>query len=169
MGTVFGVVSEESHAFTVVETHSKYEVREYAAGTFIESENDREAFSRLAGYIGVMKKPQNARGQAIAMTTPVVTNDAKMLFVLPADVDAPDPTDPNVTVVKKDKQTAVVATWFGGWSDDVAATKRDDLVAAATADGFRLDADRWEWRRHNPPWTLPVYKKNEVYVPLIGR
>lgn len=51
MGSVFGIVSEEEHGYTVEAKHPNYEVRAYAAGSMIEA--DKNGFMKLAGYIGV--------------------------------------------------------------------------------------------------------------------
>ncbi|KAJ8600074.1 hypothetical protein CTAYLR_001880 [Chrysophaeum taylorii] len=169
MSSLFGYISGETHAFSVIETKPTYEVRSYAAGMMIEAPNEKnDAFNKLAGYIGVMAKAENATQTKIAMTSPVVTtNDKKMQFVLPAAItEPPAPTNEAVTVVPKGAEKAVVATYYGSWNEGTAVKKKDDLVAAAKSDGLEVDETRWEWRRHNPPWTLPWYKKNEVYVPV---
>ena len=55
------------------------EIRKYKASVAIEAtsgpmngKGNSNAFRKLAGYIGVMSKPQNERQESIAMTSPVV-------------------------------------------------------------------------------------------------
>lgn len=165
MGSVFGVIAEEEHAYAVVEARQKYEVRAYPASALIET--DKEGFMKLAGYIGVISKPENERKQKIAMTTPVLTNDDTMKFVLPAaEKDPPQPTHPDVKVVARSAERAAVLTYYGGWNEDDFDKKKNELLSWVKKDNLAVDADRWEWRRHNPPWTLPWFKKNEVYLPI---
>ena len=171
MGSVIGSEAGiETHAFEVVEKKETYEIRDYAAGTAIETDDaDKKGFSKLAGYIGVMKKPENAKGEAIAMTAPVVSHKNTMRFILPKDAEAPEPTNPNVKVIKILACRAVVSTWYGSWDIKKAEGKKNELVDAATKDGLTLDLPAWEWRRFSPPWTIPAYKKNEVYVPVVPK
>ena len=98
MGSVVGRITEETPAYEVLAADN-FQVRRYAAGTAVEaSDANNQAFGALAKYIGVMSKPQNARGEAISMTAPVVSipdeGDAmRMQFVLPSALaDAPEPT-----------------------------------------------------------------------------
>ncbi|KAJ1450053.1 SOUL hem-binding protein [Pelagophyceae sp. CCMP2097] len=169
MGSVFGRVSEETPPFELVRTAAAYEVRRYAANNAIETTDGPGAFMVLAGYIGVMKKAENADGTAISMTAPVICTKTPgtMQFVLPAAVTAPPAANnAQVKIVQRPEVTMAVATFFGGWDEQVALGQRDALISALQADGTECDAASWEWRRFNPPWTLPPYKKNEICVPL---
>lgn len=86
---VFGVISVESAAFSVVSAHQNYDVRRYQQVVVAETDyeqhgsDDRKgqsaAFRRLAKYIGVFGTPENAKAgssEAIAMTAPVLTSEA---------------------------------------------------------------------------------------------
>ena len=81
MGSVFGVIGEETPQYTVIKTIGEnVEIRRYKKSVAIETDvnghlNSKEngnSFRRLAGYIGVMTTAENERKQPIAMTAPVV-------------------------------------------------------------------------------------------------
>lgn len=99
MGSAFGVISEETPAYSVLGTFStevrvsggqkstrvNYEVRDYEPGVMAatvsrsssdgdgDSGRDDNSFMTLASYIGVMGTPRNDRSERIAMTAPVVS------------------------------------------------------------------------------------------------
>ena len=177
MGSVVGRISEETPAYEVLATGDNFEVRRYAAGTAVEaSDANNQAFGALAKYIGVMSKPQNARGEAISMTAPVVSipdaGDAmRMQFVLPSALaDAPEPTAEGVRLVPRPAQTMVVEHYTGSWSEADAKQRALRLADRARAAGHAIPEDlagvAWEWRRFNPPWTIGFMKTNEVCIPL---
>ena len=146
--------------------NENYEIKSYDAANKIQTY--AEGFMKLSGYIGVTSAPENEKKEKIAMTTPVLTNNETMQFVLPSNVsDPPAPTNGDVTVISRDAEKAAVVTYYGGWYKNVADAKKKMLLEFAEKDNLKLDADRWEWRRYNPPWTLPWLKKNEIYIPLL--
>ena len=101
MGSVIGVVNEETPKYEVISTKGDYEVRRYEASYAIETQDKNgRGFMDLASYIGfffspspfslwiilkfflpfsfsssigVMSAPQNDRNEKIAMTAPVVS------------------------------------------------------------------------------------------------
>ena len=79
MGVVFG--RTETHGFRVLETKNGYERRLYDVAKMIETDRTKDGFMTLAGYIGVMTKPQNVDQTKIAMTTPVISSaEIKLKF-----------------------------------------------------------------------------------------
>ena len=168
MGSVFGRISEETPKFQVVSRHATFEVRRYAGGLAIESNDSaNKGFMHLAKYIGVMGKPENDRGEKIAMTAPVVSRGAAMQFILPSSVgdSAPSPTNNAVSVRRRPAETMAVQAYSGSWDDADAERRAAALRAAAEAEGLAT-TDEWEWHRFNPPWTLPWMKKNEICVKI---
>ena len=177
MGSVVGRITEETPAYEVLSTGDNFEVGRYAAGTAVEaSDANNQAFGALAKYIGVMSKPQNARGEAISMTAPVVSipdegEAMRMQFVLPSALaDAPEPTAEGVHLVPRPAQTMVVEHYTGSWSEADAKQRALRLADRARAAGHAIPAGlvgvAWEWRRFNPPWTVGFLKTNEVCIPL---
>mmetsp|Transcript_17641 Transcript_17641/g.21723 ORF Transcript_17641/g.21723 Transcript_17641/m.21723 type:complete len:132 (+) Transcript_17641:304-699(+) len=82
MGSLVGHIGEETPTYEVLSKTSEYEIRRYGPRlevcTSMEEGVDEGApFRRLAGYIGVLSKPQNEsktaqKPETIAMTAPVV-------------------------------------------------------------------------------------------------
>merc|ERR1711916_338629 len=117
MGMIFGIIKEEMPRYEVLSKNSNREVRRYTDSLVAVCTTEKypgdSGFSRLAGYIGVLSSPQNAAGEKIAMTAPVVTRPLEikenevvrsskkdeMEFILPSKVtwgNAPQPTNPSV-------------------------------------------------------------------------
>lgn len=80
--TIVGVLGSASYepkdvaepSYDVVLKGSNYEVRSYGKRFAIETcscDGSGSAFPKLAGFIGVMGKPQNDQDLEIAMTAPV--------------------------------------------------------------------------------------------------
>jgi hypothetical protein len=170
----------------------KYGVR-FAAETALTIDND--AFSVLARYIGVFGEPENEGKESISMTAPVVketkpmsiamtapvvksqeSDERKVMqFYLPAEYDdlskIPRPTNPKVLIKKIPISIGAVHRYSGSFSDDSARQKvmqlalrlREDGVEEMTED-FALK--KFLWLGYNPPFTLPPFRRNEVWIPL---
>ena len=81
MGIVFGVMSEERPNHEVLKKCEAYEIRRYppclvatttGTGTMHEG---KDAFPKLASYIGVFGTPKNVSQKKMAMTAPVVMTE----------------------------------------------------------------------------------------------
>ena len=188
MGSVFGVISEETPKFDLVASAGDFEVRRYHENLAVETDSngDNASFMTLADYIGVRGQPQNERQQPISMTAPVVTthpcstdgsagagNSAspeKMQFILPSSLknSAPAPSRPGVRLMTNPEKLMAVRQFSGTWGPARFEAERDTLVASLGVDGrFRpepSDPVDWQVYRYNPPWTLPFLKTTEVAV-----
>eukprot|EP00557_Chaetoceros_sp_GSL56_P003387 CAMPEP_0176502232 /NCGR_PEP_ID=MMETSP0200_2-20121128/14634_1 /TAXON_ID=947934 /ORGANISM="Chaetoceros sp., Strain GSL56" /LENGTH=250 /DNA_ID=CAMNT_0017901271 /DNA_START=1199 /DNA_END=1951 /DNA_ORIENTATION=+ len=121
------------------------------------------------------------KGTSIAMTAPVVTtthehqNQKKMAFLLPQEYDSldkiPKPTNPNVQIKQIPAAKGAVHT-FSGWCDDTKAkSKARELVHQLQEDGVMgLEEEevlkRFELWQFHPPFTIPMLRKNEVWIEL---
>jgi len=104
MGMVFGRITEEMPAYTVLHKAASYEVRKYAPSVVAEcsygsggwgSGNDSSPFGALARYIGVFGNPQNVQSgssfgvkasEAIPMTAPVLVSPPSQKIAMTAPV-----------------------------------------------------------------------------------
>lgn len=90
MGTVLGKISVETPKYSVVSSGDGYEIREYPSQLAAEVTYDPTTMKRgadggfmvLAAYIGAIGKPANVAAQGesgakIAMTAPVITQEAQ--------------------------------------------------------------------------------------------
>lgn len=185
MGSVLGVVAEETPRYIVLAKHASFEVRRYQAWAEVVTscsgvvgDGGDGSFGRLAKFIGVFGKPQNAEGAKIAMTAPVLTwSDeptssaaAKMSFVLPSAVHAagpPRPTDPSVAVREVPEKT-VAAVRFSGFATraDVDAREKELREAVEKQADFTPTSAAPLLARYNPPWTPGFLRTNELLLPV---
>lgn len=146
-------------------------------GVFGEPENEgKESISMTAPVV----MEENNSGTKIDMTAPVVTekNDdgqKTMKFILPAEYDdmskIPKPTNSQVHIDEIPPQTGAVHRFSGSWSE---ATNREivaDLAQQLTADGLEhmsvdYALDHYQFWGYNPPFTLPMFRRNEIWVEL---
>eukprot|EP00928_Gymnodinium_smaydae_P087322 TRINITY_DN71599_c0_g1_i1.p1 TRINITY_DN71599_c0_g1~~TRINITY_DN71599_c0_g1_i1.p1 ORF type:complete len:260 (+),score=34.79 TRINITY_DN71599_c0_g1_i1:32-781(+) len=181
LNSVFGVIDVATPAYDLLKRENGFEIRRYHASTAVETPmtgkgNEGKSFMRLAGFIGVIGAPSNSRKEKIAMTAPVVTTqEAKgssqvmMQFILPAGVNssAPLPTERGVHLITRPAAVFGVRAFSGTWSFSDAEAQAKELATELEASGYSLKTDApWQFFRYNPPWTLPMFRTNEVAVEL---
>ena len=194
--SVFGIREAPEPRYRVVAHVGPVEIRQYgpriAAETTVDGDEiaaRSQGFRRLAGYIFggnhthqsiAMTAPVAQRsktgGKNIAMTAPVVQRPGDgggwtIEFFMPAGdtMEAlPVPDNPAVTLVSVPPATDAVIRFSGIASPDAVARERADLLR-------RLQASEWDpvgspvtWF-HDPPWTLPPLRRNEVAVAVERR
>ncbi|GKY97021.1 hypothetical protein MPSEU_000660900 [Mayamaea pseudoterrestris] len=152
-------------------------------------------FRLLAKYIGVFGTPENEGSKAIAMTAPVAISDKPtsiamtapvimsnkdattktMDFILPAEYDSlekiPKPTNPAVMIHAIPPQVGAVHQYSGSMRENDCKNKATQLVKQLQKDGVKeLTEDQalqnYEYWGYNPPFTLPMFRRNEVWIPL---
>jgi hypothetical protein len=156
--------------------------------------NKDGGFMVLANYIGALGNPQNTKPEKIAMTAPVITKDAgekiamtapvvtksggseeeknkmvTMQFILPSSYakaeEAPKPTDERVVIREEGERKYGVVKFGGVASDEVVKEKVEKLRLSLERDGFKVVGD-FLLGRYNPPWTIPMFRTNEVMIPV---
>jgi hypothetical protein len=168
----------ESAEYTVVESTSSFELREYpdlmmaTTGTRFESQGDDGSFMRLFRYIS----GENDDEQKVAMTTPVFMEPessinegrGQMGFVIPHDIPADDVPQPSADGVQIRKRA-------GGRFAVIRFTGRMDRQSVAKAEKKLRD---WinvrklsahggaESAGYDPPWTPGPFRRNEVLIRL---
>jgi hypothetical protein len=83
----------------------------------------------------------------------------------------PVPTNPRVTIRELPAATGAVHRYSGsmgdeaalGWAERLGEQLREDGADAATAEYVLSHYQFWGY---NPPFTLPMFRRNEVWVPL---
>jgi hypothetical protein len=193
MGSVLGHISEEVPNHDVLGSTQCYEVRKYHKCVVAESKyqskdenamrdgkENGNAFMRLAGFIGVLKTPQNADKAPIAMTAPVfmshentgAANGRIMQFVLPGSrfseaSEVPAPTG-DVTVKDVPERIMAVKIFSGSMNDDHVLKRANELKAEVERDGLQLKPGNTTpmLAGYNPPWTPSFLRTNEVLFEL---
>ena len=152
------------------------EIREYRARVEAETEiagTDfgraiSDGFQRLADYIF----GDNERHEKLGMTTPVTaytTNGAtRIAFVMPIrrTLDSlPVPDDDRIATVDVPERRVAVLCFHGKRSDALIREKQDELLDRVAKAGL---ATRGEpvYAGFDPPWTLPLLRRNEVWIEL---
>ncbi|KAG7372014.1 SOUL heme-binding domain containing protein [Nitzschia inconspicua] len=183
----------EEPPYTVVETCDLYEIRDYdgysVASTAVSTTSDSasmegvangQAFNLLAAYLFGGNEAQ----KQMSMTTPVTTTSSgEMRFYLapmPGGFPAPavsksgaSTTDSNVAVdiVEVPPARLAIRKFTGFVTDGEVARQKDTLLQALEMDGVELDVPHGAVVPHvvfqyNPPYTLPIVRRNEIAVPV---
>lgn len=120
--------------------------------------------------------------EKIAMTAPVVTKEADsgdgergekkmvtMQFVLPSKYsraeEAPKPVDERVVIKEEEEKNYGVVKFSGLATEQVVADKVEKLKKSLQEDGYKVVGE-YLLARYNPPWTLPMFRTNEVMIPV---
>jgi hypothetical protein len=155
-----------------------------------EASARNEGFRLIAGYIfgantartqiamtapvaqSALPSPTPA-GQTIDMTAPVAQmpepgGQWRIQFFMPAQwtlQTLPVPNDTRVTLALVPAQTYAVLRFSGAYGEKVLAARRQELLAALAARGWRVTGEPVAWF-YDPPWTLPFLRRNEMAVPV---
>ena len=183
------VMATEEPSYTSTFQEAPFEIREYPALIAAEvtvaggrSDAVSAGFRLLAGYIF----GGNTRKQSIAMTAPVIQNEAPnekiamtapvmqssdpegwiIRFIMPASYTLetlPTPNDPKVRlVVLPPKRLAVVR--FSGLVDDNDVEQQTTLLRAFVAQQKLVAVGTPSLARYDPPWTLWFLRRNEIML-----
>jgi SOUL heme-binding protein len=183
----------EEPPYTVVESCDLYEIRDYegysVASTAVSTNSDSasmegvangQAFNVLAAYLFGGNEEQ----KQISMTTPVTTTSlGEMRFYLaPMPGGFPRPaidksgaststSNAAVDIVDVPPARLAIRKFTGFVTDGEVARQKDTLLQALEMDGVELDVPHGAVVPHvvfqyNPPYTLPIVRRNEIAVPV---
>ena len=168
---------------------SQIEVRHYEQMILVSApmgDGQNDAFRKLFRYISGdnvdakdidMTAPvfidEDAQGQEIPMTAPVFmdTEESRapmMSFVLPADFtreSTPVPVDGDL-VVQEVKDYKVATITFNGRLSDGNIEKHRNILEQWIIDNGYVVIGPVKSAGYNPPWTLPMARRNEVLIPV---
>jgi SOUL heme-binding protein len=194
-GSVVGIRGgTEEPPYTVVQQIPGAEIRRYgrriAAETTVAAGEEAArylGFRRLARYIfganhaaakiamtaPVAQQPVSARGEKIAMTAPVSQRaggkgEWVIRFFMPADKtmeSLPQPDDDTVKLVTVPEDTVAVRRFTGSRSPRAVAAETAELVQVLRDNGFEPAGSAGAWF-YDPPWTVPMLRRNEIVVPV---
>lgn len=128
-----------------------------------------EGFRRIAGYIF----GGNDEKSKIAMTAPVVQQASgrgewTVGFIMPSrwSLEAlPKPGDSRVRLVPIPARRMIAITFSGTATTEVLDAKTRELRDYAAAKGLKVTGEPM-LAFYNPPWTLPILRRNEVLLAL---
>jgi hypothetical protein len=178
-------------SYTVVSQEEGYEIRDYQGYSVAStnmgkvgepySMNDISttgtAFNALAAYLF----GANEEGKAMEMTTPVTTTSlGEMRFFIPdGSEDIPVPLEDTsmyeagaVQIVHIPSARLAVRRFTGFVTEGEVARQKDALLSQLQLDGVEIDVPHGAVVPHvifqyNPPYTIPMVRRNEIAVPLV--
>jgi hypothetical protein len=179
----------EQAKYTVIRTQGDNEIRDYTpaivAETTISGEREeaiKKGFRIIADYIFgnnissekvAMTAPAIQKSsEKIAMTAPVVQqpkgNQWTVHFVMPASysmASLPKPNNPEVVLKQIPGKRFAVERFSGTASEDSLKEHSQALMAFVQEQKLHaLSAPLFAF--YNPPWTLPLLRRNEVMVEI---
>ena len=153
-------------------------------GVFGTPENEGETSISMTAPV-VKQQSKGGGGTPIAMTAPVVKTTSNkdegdghkqiMQFILPAEYTSldqiPKPSNPAVTIQQIPPAVGAVHRYSGSFDDQRAASTAQSLAQQLEADGVKVGDETWvaqhyQFWGYNPPFTLPPFRRNEVWLPL---
>ncbi len=189
-------IANEAPRYENKKKDNDFEVRRYqpmiiaevlVTGTLSEASN--KGFRQIADFIfGNNEDPVKKQSEKIAMTAPVtmeadtsskiamtapVTMEGtggawKMAFVMPSKFTMdtlPKPKNTNIIIKQIPSQQLAVVT-FSGWVDEEKLAAQTTRLNEWIAKNGLKSSGSVQLSRYNPPWTLPFWRRNEVWVKL---
>lgn len=150
----------------------RLEIRRYPSLRMAETIVDRgwedslnEGFRRLAGFLF----GRNDSHRKLAMSTPVLgTGDGtgfKVAFVLPEDEPTPLPEDTRIAVQDVPSRRVAVLRFAGGHDARTIEARKQELARALVVSGLKPRGEAY-FAAYDPPSTLPLLRRNELWVEL---
>lgn len=159
-------------SYEVLKKDGNFEIRSYESFftvTTVESNiGETMGFNKLFSYIS----GDNANKEKIPMTVPVINdlseNHKTTEFVMPrqfAKSGPPNPQDSGVTIRQYEKHL-IAAITFSGNVDSVKITKyKNQLIDWLAKSQWKPTGD-FLLARYNSPFSLPVFRRNEILAIL---
>ena len=179
----------EQPEYKVEKQDGSIEIRAYgqmiAAEAVVPGERKaaiNEGFRLIAGYIFGKNEPQakiamtapveQQKSQKIAMTAPVIQqgqeNSWTVRFIMPKSWTTqtlPVPSDPRVKIEPLPARRFLVVTFSGLARDDAIKSRTDELRQYAAKYNLATVGEP-VLAFYNPPWTLPMLRRNEIMLEL---
>ena len=180
----------EQPEYKVEQQDGPIEIRSYgpmiAAEAEVQGERKaaiNEGFRLIAGYIFGKNEPQGKiamtapveqqKSQKIAMTAPVTQqgqeNSWTVRFIMPKSWTMqalPVPSDPRVKLEPLPARRFLVVTFSGLARNDAIKSRTEELRQYA-AEHKLATVGEPVLAFYNPPWTLPMLRRNEIMLELV--
>jgi hypothetical protein len=185
LGSAFAATPEPS--YTLVKRDGVFELRDYTAQLAAdvsltgEGATTNAAFRILANYIfkeypsgpiGMTAPVTVQQTQPIGMTAPVTLAEGEnrvfMRFFLPeryTSTTLPKPEDTRIAIVALPARRVAVVR-FNWWLNEASIAEQEGKLRTWLASQNLKPTGRREVQGYNPPWTLPWWRRNEVWLPV---
>ena len=186
-GSLNAMATTPEPSYQVLKTDGAFQIRRYtpqlaADVTLPAAEaSTSDAFRILAAYIfkeypsgpiGMTAPVTTQRTHTIGMTAPVTTSVSNtqlfMRFYLPERYTLktlPKPDDSRIKIVEIPART-VATVRFNGWLSSPHVAEQHALLRQWLTTQSLTPAGPAEVQGYNPPWTLPWWRRNEIWIPL---
>jgi hypothetical protein len=192
--SIISILHIEEPEYTVVESHWKYEIRDYAPYIYaqVEVQWERELalwkwFSQLASYIfwenQTLKKNPNfqytrkgaeVQSESIKMTAPIIDVHTGywshiIQFIMPRIYtiqNLPIPSDPEIKILENPMVRRAVIKYYWSTNSKIIEDKTQLLMSELKNKNLEIS---WEFysAQYNPPMTFPLFKRNEIMVDIL--
>ena len=169
----------EEPKYEVLLSEGAFEVRKYAPQLIAETvvagdmdEASNKGFRLIADFIfGNNQAPNAAASEKIAMTAPVTiesqtTQQWRVNFVMPSRYTLetiPKPKNSAVSLKEIPNKTFVVLKYSGFNSESKVQAKNQEAKEWALQKNFKIIGVP-QLSRYDPPWTLPMFRRNEIML-----
>jgi hypothetical protein len=172
----------EEPKFEVILSEGQYEVRRYApmliAETLADGDMDEasnKGFRVIADFIFGNNQMADASSEKIAMTAPVTVesqsnNEWRVNFVMPSRYTLetiPKPKNSAVRLKEISSKTFVVLKYSGFNTIAKVEAKTQEAKEWALQKNFKIIGIP-QLSRYDPPWTLPMFRRNEIMVEVLS-
>ena len=163
----------ETLDYEVLLKEDEYEIRKYVDFFIVEYENIDDPES-MSGFGSLFKdiSNDNKENEKSSMTSPVITEvteeKKKMAFVVPAKFGEhiPEPNNPNLKV-KKFTEGLFGVIRYSGFSNESKELKMNKkLETWILENGYKIQSN-YMLAFYNPPFVLPMFRRNEIWVRVI--
>ena len=185
--TPFAMAIEEP-AYKVISKSGPFEIRQYApyliAQTWVDGDMDdagSQGFRRIADFIfGNNQLPGAQASGKIAMTAPVTMEPGdnangmksakrwRVQFAMPRQytlANIPQPKNAAVTLAEVPEKLVAVHSYSGFNTLQRVQDKTDELLQWLKSTS-QVAKSPPQLARYDPPWTLPMWRRNEIMVEI---
>jgi hypothetical protein len=183
------MAATEEPKYNVLLKEDAFELRQYApqlvAETSVNGDMDSassQGFRAIADFIfGNNKAPGQNTSAKIAMTAPVTVQpqanenslrearDWRIEFVMPSEytmATLPKPNNQAVQLREVPAQRFAVLRYSGLNTESKVEDKTRDLLAWVKTKNWQMVGSP-QLSRYDPPWTLPMWRRNEIRVEVV--
>jgi hypothetical protein len=171
----------ETPEYELISKDDGFEIRRYSemiiATTSVQADyksSTSSGFRRIASYIF----GGNDKEMKIAMTAPVISdcpseglNTFNISFVMPKEYSIDDLPKANTSLVSIEQESLgdVAVLTFGGWATESRSISYQQKFSALLKKSGIESQGGFMVAQFNSPWTLPMFRKNELMVRIINK
>ena len=171
----------ETPNYELISKDDGFEIRRYSemiiATTSVQADyksSTSSGFRRIASYIF----GGNDKEMKIAMTAPVISdcpseglNTFNISFVMPKEYSIDDLPKANTSLVSIEQESLgdVAVLTFGGWATESRSISYQQKLSALLKKSGLESQGGFMVAQFNSPWTLPMFRKNELMVRIINK